>query len=63
VNQIVFSKFSGESNLIVYEEWERKVNQIVFSFDFKDREILKLVVLDFEGCALFCWKKYQKDMF
>jgi len=32
-----FSKFSGGSNPNVYEEWERKVDQLVFSCDFKDR--------------------------
>jgi len=29
------------------------VNQIVYSCDFRDREILKLIVLEFEGYDLF----------
>jgi len=61
-HNVRFSKFTDESNPNVYEEWERKLNQNVYSCDFRDKEILKLVVLEFEGYALFWWNKYQKDI-
>ena len=38
------------------------MNQFDYSCNFRDRKILKLVPLDFEGYASFWWNKYQKDI-
>jgi len=61
-HNVRFPKFSSDLDPNVYEEWGRKVNQIVYSCDFGDKEILKPLVLEFEGYALFRWNKYQKDI-
>jgi len=57
-----FLKFMGDSNLNVYEKWERKVEQFKYSCKFSDEEVLKLVVLEFEDYALFWWHKYQSQI-
>jgi len=59
-HSVEFPKFSDDLDPNVYEEWEGKVNQIVYFYDFKDREILKLVVVEFNAYYLFWWNKYQK---
>jgi len=38
------------------------VSQIVFACDFQEKEILKLIVLEIEGYALFLWNKCQHDI-
>jgi len=50
-NIVKFSRFLGIFDPNVYEEWEKKVEQISFSFELKDLDIIKLVMLEFEGYA------------
>jgi len=61
-HNVKFPEFNGDWVPNVIEEWERKVNQIVYSCEFRDMEILKLEMVEFKGYALLWWKKYQKDI-
>jgi len=42
-----------DSDPNVYEEWERKFEQILFSCDLYETNIVRLMVLEFEGYALY----------
>jgi len=56
-------KFISDSYYNVYEEWERKVEQILFSYNLYDTNIVRLlIVVEFEGYALFWWNQFQKDV-
>jgi len=61
-NNVRIPKFFGDSNYNVYEEREKKVEQILFSYDLYDTDIVILIVLEFEGYILFWWNKFQKDV-
>ena len=56
-------KFVGDSDFSVYEQWETKVEQILFSYDLFDAmDIVKITALEFEDYALYWWNQLQKDI-